>query len=168
MLTLLAKLFKALNSESSPGQIALAFSLAVIIGLTPFTSLHNILVLLLAFIIRVNLSAFFLGVAVFSGIGYLIDPLSASLGETILNNASLYDSWTQLYQNDFWRMMAFNNTLVMGGFTLALIAFIPVFIVSRMLIVMYRDKLLAWVNKLKIVQALKAGKFYNIYQSLAN
>lgn len=168
MLTMLAKLLKALNSESAPGQIALAFSFALIVGLTPMFSLHNLLVLLLAFILRINLSAFFLGVVVFSGVGYLVDPLSIRLGESLLLNEQLTATWTQMYQSAWWRVSAFNNTLVLGSFLLSLIAFIPVFIVSRLLVVNYREKLLTWFEKLKITQVLKASKFYGLYQSLAD
>lgn len=168
MLTMLAKLLKALNSESAPGQVALAFSLALIVGLTPLFSLHNLLVLLLAFIVRINLSAFFVAVAFFSGLAFFIDPLSLSLGESLLHNSALEATWTSLYQSDFWRLTAFNNTLVLGGIVIALVAFIPLFIISRLLIVMYREKLLSWFEKLKIVQVLKASKFYNLYRSLAD
>lgn len=168
MLTMLAKLLKALNSESAPGQIALAFALAVIVGLTPLMSFHNVIVLLLAFILRINLSAFFLGVAFFSGLGYLIDPYSVKLGESLLQNPDLVPTWTELYQNDWWRMTAFNNTLTLGGLLLSLVAFIPVFIISRILVNIYRDKLLAWFEKLKISKILKASKFYGLYKSLAD
>lgn len=167
MLTMLAKLLKALNSESAPWQISLAFSLSLIVALTPMFSLHNLLVLLLAFVIRINLSAFFLGVAAFSLLAMVIDPLSTQLGSSLLAQPGLQDFWTALYQSDSWRMTAFNHTLVLGGLVLSALAFIPVFIISRLLIVMYRGKLLSWINRLKIVQVMKAGKFYNLYKSIA-
>lgn len=167
MLTMLAKLLKALNSESAPWQVALAFSMSLIVALTPMFSLHNLLVLLLAFVIRVNLSAFFLGVAAFSLLAMVIDPLSIQLGASLLAQPGFQDFWTELYQSDFWRMTAFNHTLVLGGLLLSLLAFIPVFVLSRLLIVMYRQRLLNWISRLKVVQVLKAGKFYSLYKSLA-
>ena len=66
MLRAIAKLLKALNSESNPVQISLAFCFALIAGFTPLLSLHNLLVLFLVLILRVNLSAFILGLGVFS------------------------------------------------------------------------------------------------------
>jgi len=167
MLTMLAKLLNALNSESAPWQLALAFSLSLIVALTPMFSLHNLLVLLLAFVIRVNLSAFFVGVAAFSLLAIVIDPYSIQLGASLLAQPSLQEFWTGLYQTDAWRMTAFNHTLVLGGLVLSLLAFLPLFVLSRVLIVMYRDKLVAWIGRLKIVQVLKAGKFYNLYKSIA-
>lgn len=168
MLGMLAKLLKALNSESAPGQIALAFALALIIGLTPLTSLHNLLVLFLAFVIRINLSAFFLGIAFFSGLAYLIDPLSVSIGESLLTNPDLQESLTALYQSDFWRATKFNHTLTLGGLLVSLALFIPVLVLSRLLIIGYREKFMAWVEKLKVTKLLKASKFYKLYTAMAD
>lgn len=168
MLTMLAKLLKALNSESAPWQIALALALSMIIGLTPLWSLHNLVILLLAMIIRVNLSAFFLGILVFTGIGMaLVDPWSIQLGDELLTRPDLQTLWTELYAQDFWRMLAFNHTLTLGGVCLALIAFIPVFVISLILVRVYRERVLNWVNKLKITQMLKASTFYSLYQKFA-
>jgi hypothetical protein len=41
------------------------------------------------------------------------------------------------------------------------------YLLSNMLIRQYRDKVMESVNKMKVVQALKASSFYKIYQSLA-
>lgn len=168
MLGMLAKLLKALNSESAPGQIALAFAFALIVGLTPLTSLHNLLVLFLVCVIRINISAFLLGIAFFSGLAFLIDPISVSIGESLLTSPDLQQSLTALYQSDFWRATKFNHTLTLGGLLLALILFIPVLIASRMLIIAYRVKFMAWVEKLKIMKLIKASKFYKLYTALAD
>lgn len=167
MLTLIARLFKALNSDSAPGQVAFAFALAMIVGFTPFMSYINLIVLLVALLLKINLSAFILGAAVFSMLGYLLDPMSIALGEALLLNPELNSFWTSLYQNDFLRLLEFNNSLTLGGFLIASAALVPVTWLSRMLVIQYRGKVLAWVEKLKIVQMLKASKFYYIYNSLA-
>ncbi len=167
MIAMLAKLLKALNSDSAPGQIALAFALALITGLTPLLSLHNVLILFIACVVRINFGAFLLGTLFFSGLAYLIDPAAISLGESLLNNTSYQAFWIDLYQSDFWRATRFNNTLVLGSLVIAIIAFIPVLLMSLWLISAYRHKLMAWVDKLKIMKVLKASKFYKIYQALA-
>jgi uncharacterized protein (TIGR03546 family) len=167
MIGMLAKLLKALNSDSAPGQIALAFALAVITGLTPLLSLHNVLIVFIACILRINFGAFLLGTLFFSGLAYLIDPAAIALGESVLTNVAYQGFLTDLYQSDFWRATRFNNTLVLGSLIIALIAFIPVLLISRWLISVYRNKLMAWVEKLKIVKVLKASKFYKVYEALA-
>lgn len=167
MLSILAKLLKALNSEASPWQIALALCFALIVALTPTLSWHNAIVLLLALVIRVNLSAFFVGTAVFSILALAIDPLSASLGERLLNAPELQAFWTDLYQHPFWRISGFNHTLVLGGLVVSLLAFLPLFFIARILVMQYREKLLIWVEKLWIAKFIKGSKFYNIYMKIA-
>jgi len=44
MITIIAKILKALNSETDPAQIGLAVSFSLIAGLTPTLSLHNLVV----------------------------------------------------------------------------------------------------------------------------
>ena len=75
MLSLLANLLKALNSNAAPAQISLAVCFAAIMGLTPLYAPHNVLLLLLVALIRVNLTSFLLAFAFFSGLAYALDPL---------------------------------------------------------------------------------------------
>lgn len=165
MLNLLAQLLKALNSESAPGQIALAVAFALWMALTPMWTVNNLLLFALVLVLRVNLSAFFAALAGFSLLTLAIDPISQRLGASLLQMASLQDMWTALYQHGFWRVLQFNNTLMLGGSAIALLAFLPVSMLVRLLVVQYRVRLLRWMQKLKIVQALKASKFYQWYQA---
>ena len=74
MLTILAKLLKALNSETSAWALALAVVLGMFMGITPLWRIHNLIILLAALIFRVNLSLFIVSFGIFSGIAYLLDP----------------------------------------------------------------------------------------------
>ena len=167
MLEMLAKLLKALNSESNPIQISLAFSLGMIVGFTPFMSMHNLLVLLLACILRVNFSGFILAVTVFAGIAYALDPLFILIGESLLTNESLQPFWTLLYQSDVWRVSHFNNTLTLGSLVVSLVLFVPGVFVFRVLIVKYREHILNWIKKLKLVQVFQGNKLYKAYQKIS-
>jgi len=166
MLAMLAKLLKVLNSDASPAQISAGFALALFIGLTPFFSLHNLVVLLLAFVLRINLSAFFLSSAVFTLVAYMIDGYSITLGEYLLAHPDLIETWTQLYQSDVWRAFKFNHTLLLGSVAISIIAFIPAFLLGYLLINLYRHRVMAWVEKLKISKFLKASKFYKLYEKM--
>lgn len=165
MIEAIAKLLKVMNSESDPAQISLAVCLAMIAGLTPFYSLHNLLVLLLVFLFRVNFSAFLLGFVVFSGAAFLLDPLFHKLGLWVLTLPALEGIWTMLYAQVLWRIERFNNSIVMGSVLLSLLLSIPLFLALNMLIRKYRQHILERLRKLKIVKILKASKFYEIYES---
>ncbi len=166
MLGMLANLFKVLNSDAAPGQIALGFAFALFIGLTPFLSMHNIVILLLVLSLRINLTAFFLAGALYSLVAYFIDPLSVSLGQSLLSNPDLQGFWTQLYQSEFWQATKFNHTLLLGSLTISVIAFFPVLFVSRSLIKVYRERFMAWFEKLRISKLIKASKFYKLYSKV--
>lgn len=167
MLELIAKLLKVLNAEVSSTQISLGFVTGMIVGLTPLWSLHNLLLLFLVFLIRVNLSAFFLSMGVFSGVAYLVDPMMNQVGVVLLTAASMQDFWTSLYNQPIWRLTHFNNTLTLGSFACATALAIPWFFISNILIKNYRHYVLAWVRKSKFVQLLKAGRLYRVYHAVA-
>lgn len=168
MIKLLAKLLRVLNSETDPGQISLGLCFAMIVGLTPFMSLHNLFVVLLVFVLRVNLSAFLLGLALFTGIAYLLDLLFHRLGLAVLTAPSLADLWTSLYQSVWWRLEHFNNSIVMGSLVFSFAMFVPVLLLLNLLIRRYRQHVMAWVQKTRIMQMFKASKLYQTYETLSS
>ena len=167
MLKMLAQLLAVLNSETHPGQISLGLCFAMVAGLTPFLSVHNLLVLLLVLVIRVNLSAFLLGLPVFSGLAFGLDPFFHRIGLAALTNESLAGLWTALYNSTLWRLEHFNNSIVMGSLLFSLVSFVPLYLLSNVAIRRYRAHVLAWVEKTRVMQFLKASRFYGLYQSFS-
>jgi uncharacterized protein (TIGR03546 family) len=167
MIKILAKLLKVLNSETDPSQISLAFAFSIIAGLTPILSLHNLLVIFLVLFIRVNLSSFLLGLMFFSGLAYILDPIFHWIGITMLTAANLERLWTTLYNSSLWRLEKFNNSIMMGSLLFSLLVFIPFHFIVRRAIINYREHILEWVQKTKVMQLFKASKFFSIYQSLS-
>jgi len=168
MLTVFAKILKILNSETEPFQISLALCLAMIAGLTPVWRLHNLVVLLIVFVLRANLTTFMLAWIGFSGMAYVLDPLFHALGLQILTSPSFQNLWTSLYNTSLGRLSNFNNSILMGSLVFSLALFVPLFLVSRLMIYRYREHLLSWIEKSRIVQALKASKFFHIYRSVSD
>ena len=167
MLKTLANLLRVLNSETEPGQISLGLCFALIAGLTPLWSLHNIVVLLGVLVLRVNLSAFLVALPVFSGLAYLLDPLFHAIGLPLLTSGSLEPLWTSLYNSTLWRLERFNNSIVMGSLVFSLVAFVPTLLLFNCLIRRYRDHVLAWVQQTRIMQLFKASKLYGAYHSVS-
>jgi uncharacterized protein (TIGR03546 family) len=167
MLTMFVKLIRVLNSESEPGQISMAFCLAMVMGFTPLISLHNLIVLFLALFLRVNLTGYILAWTVFSGLAYLLDPFFSWLGVTILTATALEGLWTALYNITLARLANFNNSVVMGSLVFSFILFFPLYFLFNFLIRRYREHVLAWVQKTRIAQMIKATKLYSAYQSLS-
>lgn len=167
MLRLLAKMLKVLNSETDPGQISLALVFAMIMGFTPFFSPHNLIVLFLVLMVRANLSSFILGLALFSSLAYFLDPLFHRAGLYLLTADPLVGIWTALYNTLPGRLDRINNTIVAGSLVIALLLAVPAFLFFNLLVRNYRERVMKWIEKSRIVQALKANRFYRIYQSVS-
>jgi uncharacterized protein (TIGR03546 family) len=167
MLSLLAKLLKILNSEAEPSQISLAFGVALISGFLTLFSPFNLLILLLVLFFRVNLSAYILGTVFFSGVAYLLDPLFHRIGFSVLTLPALEGLWTSMYGSTLWRIQRFNNSVVMGGIVFSLLFFMPLVLASNVLVRKYRERVLVWVRKTRLMQLVTASKLYSIYEKLA-
>jgi uncharacterized protein (TIGR03546 family) len=153
------KLLQVIGSETEPGQISLGFAFALVAGFTPLASLHNLLVLFLILALRVNVAAFFLGLAFFSGVAYLLDPLFHRIGLAVLTAGSLEGIWTTLYNSTLWRLERFNNSIVMGSLIVSVALFAPLYLLSNRLILKYREHFLAWVQKTKLVHVLNILRY---------
>ena len=75
--------------------------------------------------------------------------------------------WTMLYNSTLWRMERFNNSIVMGSLVVSLVLFVPLIVIGNLLVEKYRDHLLQWVLRSRVMQAFQASKLYGYYQSVS-
>ncbi|RUO75266.1 TIGR03546 family protein [Idiomarina seosinensis] len=166
MLTLLAKLLKALNSETSPWALAMAMVLGMFLGLTPLWRVHNLIILFAALIFRVNLTLFLLSFAIFSGIAYLLDPMFHELGLAILQAQSWQGIYEAMYATSVGRVSQFYHTLTMGSFVFSLIISPVIALATYFIVVNYRKRIQKALMKFKIVQMVKGSRFWQLYMDL--
>ncbi len=153
------KLLQVLNSETGPWQLAFGASFGMVLGLTPLLSLHNVVVLLLICLLRVNISFVLLFMALAAAFAYLLDPYFHQLGYDLLNQPALMPLWTDWYNHAWLRWSQFNNTVVLGSLVSALVVFVPVAILVRFLVQFYRQR---WQKKFEqtwLMQLLKASRW---------
>jgi uncharacterized protein (TIGR03546 family) len=166
----LSKLLKILRSGASPPQIAGGLILGMMMGLSPsFFTLTNLFLVLLLIVLNVNISMAIFSYAIFSGIAYLLDPWFHTLGYNLLVNVqSLRGLWTTLYNTPVVPFTRFNNTVVMGSLVISIGLLLPVYFLSKKLVVSYREKLEPKVQKMKLVKLLKSNQIYLWYEKLRN
>jgi|TARA_R110000803_G_scaffold75526_4_gene139935 uncharacterized protein (TIGR03546 family) len=164
----IAKLLKALSSDASPWQLALGIMFGMLVGLTPLLRLHNLIVLFIVLFFRVNLSTFLIALSLFSGLAYLLDPAMITIGESLLTHESLQSFWTALYNSDIGLLSQFFHTLTLGSFVLSVLLCPIVLFTSKILIVQYRERFMAYIEKLKIVAFLKGTKLYQLFKTLGD
>ncbi|MCK4746819.1 MAG: TIGR03546 family protein [Bacteroidales bacterium] len=163
----MSKFVKALHSEDSPKQVAWGFALGAIPGLTPLWGLHNLLVLILVLIIRVNAASALFSFAVFSLLAVMLSPVFHITGFAVLTKIPfLTGLWTALYNAPLAPFTRFNETLAMGGFLVALILLIPNYFLFRFLVEQYRKKWKAEFERWKIIRVIKSSKIVQFYLKL--
>jgi uncharacterized protein (TIGR03546 family) len=164
MIQQVISLIRLIHSETDPRQISLGFALGMIPGLTPFRSLHNILVLLVLLFFRANVGAAMLSWAAFTVLAFALDPLFHRLGLFLLRDVgSLQGLWTALYNAPLIPYTRFNNSVLMGSLVFSLLAFFPVYWGGKRLVVKYRETVKERLDRLKIVQIFKASDVYKWY-----
>jgi uncharacterized protein (TIGR03546 family) len=108
-----------------------------------------------------------LGLAIFSSIAYIFDPIFHSIGYWLLVDVEfLRDFWTSIYQASVIPFTRFYNTVVMGSTFISIILFVPVLILTRWLVKNYREKIDPHIQKLPLFQMFKATKIYSMYQKI--
>jgi uncharacterized protein (DUF2062 family) len=139
MIGLLARILKVLNSETDPRQIAGAVVLACLFGLTPLWTLHNLIVLLLVLVLRVNLSIFIIAWGFFTVLAF--------------------------YATDLGKLSAFNNSVVMGSLCAGLVLAPVLWFTTIHLVRNYRTHMLDWVRRKRIYQIISGSRLVTTYQS---
>ena len=163
---ILAKLFKALNSDSSPWQLAVGFAFGMVMGLTPLLGLHSLLLLFIVLFFRVNITGFLVSWAVFSVVSIPLSMMLSDLGEWLLLNEGLQSIWIVLYSSYIGQLSQFYHTLTLGSLLLSIVLFPFILIGSKKLIEQYRQRFMQWVNQWRVVHFIKGSNFYQLYQAI--
>jgi len=167
MFNQIIKFIRLLSSETAPVQISLGIALAMITGFTPLISIHNLAVLFVLLIFRVNIATFLLALFVFSGLAYLLDPVFHSIGKDLLTNKDWLMLWTEMFNHELWRITRFNNTVLLGGLVASLLLFVPVVVLCNFLIKRYRMYVLSYIEKSPLFRMIKSSKWFARAVSLA-
>ena len=163
IIKLLQSLFKTLHSDGTPGQVAAGMVLGAGIGLTPLMSAHNLVLFAAIVLLNVSFGGGMLGIALFTPLGFLLDPLFDRIGLALLQAPGLQRLWTDWYNIPLVPYTNFNNSVTLGSFVLWLVTTVPLYFLARWAIGYYRATYGERVLNSKFMKGLKASKIYNIY-----
>jgi len=164
ILKFIQQLFRALNSEGTPGQVGMGMAIGLAFGLTPLASLHNLVVLAVAMLTTVSFPGVMVGWAIAVPFGFLLDPLFDRVGMALLNTEALAPFFTWVVNTPVIALSRLNNSIVIGSLVVWLVLILPAFFVFRVLVARYRVHIYAHVQKWRIVQVLKTSKIYSAYE----
>ena len=166
MVLLLKQIFgflKLLNSDTGHNQIAAGIACGLILGFAPTFSLQTILVILVLFFFRIQIGAALIAAFFFKFIAYLLDPVSNQLGMAVLEMDSLNPLFTTLYNMPIVPLTRFYNSMTMGAAVISFILALPMFFISKALIIKYRQTVVARFENTKFWKAVKATAFFKWY-----
>jgi uncharacterized protein (TIGR03546 family) len=159
---------KLLNSETGTNQIAWGVAAGFVLGMSPALSIQTLFILILILIFRIQAGAAFLAAFFFKFIAYLLDPVSASIGESVLEMPALRGLFTTMYNMPLVPLTRFNNSIVMGSGVMAILLMPVVFVAAKILVVKYREKIVQRFQNTKMWKAVKATAFYKWYATYDN
>jgi uncharacterized protein (TIGR03546 family) len=151
---------KLLNSDTGTNQIASGIAVGFILGMTPAFSLQTLLVFVLLFLFRIQMGAAFLAAFFFKFIAYLLDPVFHIVGSQVLEMDALKSMYTALYNLPILPFTRFYNSIVMGSAVVAIILAPFIFILSKVLVIKYRQTVLEKFKQSKVWKVVKATSFY--------
>ena len=165
LLKLLQSLVKTLHSEGTPHQIAMGVALGAALGLTPIANVHNAVVLVILILFNVSFGAGLLGWALFTPVGFLLDPVFERVGRALLiDTPALRPLWTTMDHTPLVPFTNFGNTVVLGSVVGWLVLFVPIYLLARLAVLRYRSTFGERIREWRIVQAITASKAYNVWQ----
>ena len=137
----ITKFLAAINKNTRPGEIAAGMAFGFLLALQPGMTIVRIVFLAFAFMLKINMPALFFSLLVFALGSPLLDVPVDLLGGFVLGLPALEGLFTTLYNMPLVPYTRFNDTLVMGGLALGILAWAPLFFLFRWLVGVYRNTL---------------------------
>ena len=151
----IATLIVAINANNRAGEVAAGVSFALLLALIPSGNLLWFCLFLVTFLLKIHLGAELLFLALFKLLAPLTDGLLHSLGLLVLGQPFLADLFTGAYNLPLLPLSRFNNTVVMGGLIAGIVLWVPVFLLFRWLVILYRRGLRDRIAGSRLVKALR-------------
>ena len=155
MISFIAKLIVALNSNSRPSELASGIAFGFWLALIPGGNLLWIALFIIAFFLKHNIAALLLSLGIFRLFISIFDPILDRIGGALLEYPVLQDFFTSLYNAPYLSYSNFNNTIVTGGFILGIILWGPIFFIFIVVIKIYRKRIAPRIAESKFVKILK-------------
>jgi len=156
------QMFKSLNANRAPGELAHAFALGMLLAFVPKGNLLWIILFIFTFFLRINRGTLFLSIILGSIFIPLVDPLFDTTGYAILTHPALTPTFAKWLDTPFVAFTRFNNTIVMGGLAWGIILYIPFYILARIFVRLWRNTLYQYFVRSKAYQFLMKVPFIKL------
>ena len=149
----ITKFLAGVNANTRPGEIAAGIAFGFLLALQPGMTVVRIVILAFAFMLKINMPALFFSLLVFALASPVLDIPVDLLGGFVLGLPALGEFFTTLYNMPLVPYTRFNDTLVMGGLVLGVLAWLPLFFLFCSLVKVYRNKVREKIVNSKVFKA---------------
>lgn len=146
MIKYVTSFFRAINANAHPGDIAHAVALGLFLAILPKNNLTFTFLFFLSIFIRINKGAFFISFILFGFVTPFMDVLINNIGFWAVQLSFLRPIFIALENIPFVALFKLSNTMVLGGIIWGLILYIPVYILTRIIVAKYRKYMQPAVN----------------------
>ncbi len=154
MLSAIAKLIKSLGANTNPGEIAHAMACGMILGLMPKNNLMWYLVMVFILFVRINKPMYVIMMLAGSVIAPACDGFFDTIGYSFLTIPQFSGFFGTLLDIPFVAFSKFNNSVVMGAFLCGLALYIPLYVLSRGLVALFRKTVVPALRKAKLTKII--------------
>jgi uncharacterized protein (TIGR03546 family) len=129
----LRKFCRVLLASNAPEQLALGFTIGMVIGLVPKGNFIALSLCMLLFSMRCNKGLGLAAAAIFSLVGLWTDPFAHRLGLAARSLEPLQGTYASIFNLPFGPWLGFNNTVVAGSLLMGLYVTYPVYWITKQL-----------------------------------
>ncbi|MFN4216156.1 MAG: TIGR03546 family protein [Brevinematales bacterium] len=122
----LVNIFKALNSNQHPLEIAEAIGFGVMLALIPPNNLLWWGIFFVSFFLSINQAMMMVVIAIGKLLVPLVDPFLDSFGYAILTVPALEDFYDTFFNMPLIPLLKLHNTVVMGAFATGILLYFPI------------------------------------------
>jgi len=155
IIKVLAKTLAALNSNSKPISIAAAVSMAFLLALMPAGSLLWISLVLLSLLFRVHWGMELLFWLIFKGLAPVFYNWTEPFGWALMQKPALGNMIRHIYDIPLMFLSDLNHSLTIGGLTAGLIAWIPLTMLTILMVRLFREKISPAIARSTWMKALQ-------------
>jgi len=165
ILKILQSIFKTLHSDGTPNQVAWGLVLGAGLGLVPMMTVQFGVIFVLLVMLNVSFGGGMLGWALFTPVGFLLDPLFDAVGRYLLiTRADLTPFWTKVINLPLMPYTGMNNTVTLGATLVWIVAIPLLYVGGRVGVRKYRATWGPRLEQSKLFKAIKASSLYNMYR----
>jgi len=165
ILKIVQSIFKTLHSDGTPNQVAWGLALGAALGLIPLMTVQVFLIFVALVMLNVSFGGGLLGWALFTPLGFILDPLFDAIGRYLLiTRTDLAPLWTAVGNQPVLPYTQYNNTVTLGATLFWAVSLPLLYAGGRWGVAKYRA---TWGPKLeqsRLFKAIKASSLYNAYR----